>query len=116
MDDVARKARVSRALVYLYFKNKIELQFAICLRALNLLREQLAAAAETPPRGDDKIAAIGAAYMRFAEQHPLYFATLRSEEHTSELQSLMRISYAVFCLKKKNNKNNKVTKIIQYPQ
>src|SRR3546814_5933724 len=30
---------------------------------------------------------------------------LRSEEHTSELQSLMRISYAVFCLKKKNNHN-----------
>src|SRR3546814_9056307 len=29
--------------------------------------------------------------------------TTRSEEHTSELQSLMRISYAVFCLKKKNN-------------
>src|SRR3546814_1543610 len=33
---------------------------------------------------------------------------VRSEEHTSELQSLMRISYAVFCLKKKkNNKNDK---------
>src|SRR3546814_8541774 len=31
---------------------------------------------------------------------------LRSEEHTSELQSLMRISYAVFCLKKKTNHNN----------
>src|SRR3546814_10869554 len=31
-------------------------------------------------------------------------AAMRSEEHTSELQSLMRISYAVFCLKKKNNK------------
>src|SRR3546814_8218097 len=30
------------------------------------------------------------------------FAVLRSEEHTSELQSLMRISYAVFCLKTKN--------------
>src|SRR3546814_2121343 len=30
----------------------------------------------------------------------------RSEEHTSELQSLMRISYAVFCLKKKNNHEN----------
>src|SRR3546814_4529605 len=29
--------------------------------------------------------------------------SVRSEEHTSELQSLMRISYAVFCLKKKNN-------------
>src|SRR3546814_1353705 len=32
---------------------------------------------------------------------------LRSEEHTSELQSLMRISYAVFCLKKKKYKHNK---------
>src|SRR3546814_2990970 len=31
-----------------------------------------------------------------------YLAEGRSEEHTSELQSLMRISYAVFCLKKKN--------------
>src|SRR3546814_6315393 len=31
---------------------------------------------------------------------------LRSEEHTSELQSLMRNSYAVFCLKKKNKHNN----------
>src|SRR3546814_7120208 len=33
----------------------------------------------------------------------------RSEEHTSELQSLMRISYAVFCLKKKKKKYNKRT-------
>src|SRR3546814_1501946 len=33
-------------------------------------------------------------------------AARRSEEHTSELQSLMRISYAVFCLKKKNNNTN----------
>src|SRR3546814_7672008 len=33
---------------------------------------------------------------------------LRSEEHTSELQSLMRISYAVFCLKKKNTTNNSI--------
>src|SRR3546814_10685037 len=37
---------------------------------------------------------------------------VRSEEHTSELQSLMRISYAVFCLKQKNNTidNNKYRK------
>src|SRR3546814_7328769 len=34
----------------------------------------------------------------------------RSEEHTSELQSLMRISYAVFCLKKKKNKTQPATK------
>src|SRR3546814_8074372 len=35
-------------------------------------------------------------------RHPLLPLDDRSEEHTSELQSLMRISYAVFCLKKKN--------------
>src|SRR3546814_8832437 len=34
----------------------------------------------------------------------------RSEEHTSELQSLMRISYAVFCLKKKNTEKDKLHK------
>src|SRR3546814_2956798 len=34
----------------------------------------------------------------------------RSEEHTSELQSLMRNSYAVFCLKKKKNHNEQLTK------
>src|SRR3546814_5794430 len=33
----------------------------------------------------------------------------RSEEHTSELQSLMRISYAVFCLKKKNTTSTNIT-------
>src|SRR3546814_9404129 len=36
----------------------------------------------------------------------IHRVTIRSEEHTSELQSLMRISYAVFCLKKKNQKHS----------
>src|SRR3546814_10349581 len=35
-------------------------------------------------------------------------SVLRSEEHTSELQSLMRLSYAVFCLTKKNKKKNTI--------
>src|SRR3546814_5587868 len=40
------------------------------------------------------------------ERHPADPAAARSEEHTSELQSLMRISYAVFCLKKKKHQRN----------
>src|SRR3546814_7101722 len=40
----------------------------------------------------------------------------RSEEHTSELQSLMRISYAVFCLKKKTKKKTKHKKRSEQPQ
>src|SRR3546814_3066646 len=39
----------------------------------------------------------------------------RSEEHTSELQSLMRISYAVFCLKKKNNQRTTQTRQTNIP-
>src|SRR3546814_8606099 len=42
----------------------------------------------------------------FRELFRLLREVLRSEEHTSELQSLMRISYAVFCLKKKNKYTN----------
>src|SRR3546814_997889 len=45
-----------------------------------------------------------AAARRPFDQHRAASDRRRSEEHTSELQSLMRISYAVFCLKKKNNK------------
>src|SRR3546814_9500924 len=47
----------------------------------------------------------GQAYSCFKSQSSYPYGTAkpcRSEEHTSELQSLMRISYAVFCLKKKN--------------
>src|SRR3546814_8426148 len=50
--------------------------------------------------------ALGDAHRRSLRRRPSKMATAlsaeRSEEHTSELQSLMRISYAVFCLKKKN--------------
>src|SRR3546814_10806533 len=45
-----------------------------------------------------------AGYRRFVSAREN--ADLRSEEHKSELQSLMRISYAVFCLKKKKPKHN----------
>src|SRR3546814_3423587 len=38
---------------------------------------------------------------RYGSKYSLWGVAARSEEHTSELQSLMRISYAVFCLKKK---------------
>src|SRR3546814_2896260 len=43
-------------------------------------------------------------YNFYSEQSMYNWVVRRSEEHTSELQSLMRISYAVFCLKKKKNK------------
>src|SRR3546814_5210149 len=66
-------------------------------------RQHRHAAARLIAIGDRPAAPIG------LDRHPLgpQREQLRSEEHTSELQSLMRISYAVFCLKKKNTKQNK---------
>src|SRR3546814_8587389 len=58
-----------------------------------------AAAPETPAAPSDHQAEIDAFFTAIPAD--------RSEEHTSELQSLMRISYAVFCLKKKTHKNTK---------
>src|SRR3546814_4197453 len=50
----------------------------------------------------DALAATAKAETKLAQaRHRVEAAKRRSEEHTSELQSLMRISYAVFCLKKK---------------
>src|SRR3546814_6484710 len=67
---------------------------------------------------------IGAMQRPFADQSDGgdgdHRPAVRSEEHTSELQSLMRISYAVFCLKKKKNnsfnENTSKRTIINYPQ
>src|SRR3546814_8764792 len=52
---------------------------------------------------DEPQALIGDARVIVPDGHGCGDIGRRSEEHTSELQSLMRISYAVFCLKKKNN-------------
>src|SRR3546814_1278774 len=55
--------------------------------------------------------AVTAAGQLPGETHILIAGAGRSEEHTSELQSLMRISYAVFCLKKKHKQHTRVTRI-----
>src|SRR3546814_13459817 len=59
-------------------------------------------------RADGMIVVTGRLPDSWAEmpERPIPTVIARSEEHTSELQSLMRISYAVFCLKKKNNNTN----------
>src|SRR3546814_7262966 len=61
------------------------------------------------PVGNGEQAILRGVILREIRLQPLdEIFHLRSEEHTSELQSLMRISYAVFCLKKKKkNKHNK---------
>src|SRR3546814_3176146 len=58
---------------------------------------------DMPPEGEDAASHVQRKYGISAEQSRANSGK-RSEEHTSELQSLMRISYAVFCLKKKTKR------------
>src|SRR3546814_3985449 len=61
------------------------------------------------PAGEQALSRLYRRFVGFVESFDDVVYDGRSEEHTSELQSLMRISYAVFCLKKKN-----ITKIPLY--
>src|SRR3546814_7836041 len=75
--------------------------------AVRLLDRQWLTALRLPLLGEDRINR----FVQFARR--IVADVQRSEEHTSELQSLMRISYAVFCLKKKNKKDNDHHRITQ---
>jgi AcrR family transcriptional regulator len=73
VDQVARVARLSRALVYVYFKDKEELLFAVGERAMHVLRDRFTTASATQSLGIEKIESIGRSYMAFAFEFPHYF-------------------------------------------
>jgi AcrR family transcriptional regulator len=73
MVQVARTARLSRALVYIYFRDKDDLLFAVGERAMKLLHQRFTAALETPGTGRDKVDAIGRAYMGYALEFRHFF-------------------------------------------
>jgi TetR/AcrR family transcriptional regulator len=76
MDQVARQARLSRALIYVYFRDKRDLLIAICIRALDELQSRFAATAATTVSGLAQVEAIGRAYVGFATEFPLRFEAL----------------------------------------
>jgi len=83
MDSVAKRARLSRALVYVYFKDKTDLHFSIAIRALDLLHQRFTASSERARTGADKIQAMGRSYIAYGQEFPHYFdACARLELHT----------------------------------
>jgi len=73
MDRVAKSARLSRALIYVYFQDKSDLLLAIAEHALAELRESFIAAAAAQTSGLDKVQAIGGAYVLFQQETPYRF-------------------------------------------
>jgi len=76
MEQVARRARISRALLYVYFHDRSDLHFGLCERALALLRARFEQASARPGDGLARIAALGRAYVAFATEFPVYFEAL----------------------------------------
>ena len=83
MDLVARRARLSRALMYVYFEHKPDLLFAICGRALDELRDRFELAVASARTGLAQVEACGRAYVAFSRESPVRFEALaRFEAHT----------------------------------
>ena len=76
MDQVARRARVSRALLYVYFEDKHALHMALCERAMELLLERFETATRDAPNGLARLEAMGRSYVRYARELPVYFQAL----------------------------------------
>ncbi len=73
MDRIAKSARLSRALIYVYFQDKSDLLLAIAERALVELRARFVAAAAAQEFGLDKVQSIGHAYVLFQQEMPFRF-------------------------------------------
>jgi AcrR family transcriptional regulator len=85
MDAVARRARLSRALVYVYFTDKDDLHLAIAVRAMEVLQLRFSDAAERERVGIEKVSGMGRAYIAYAHEFPHYFdACARLELRAAE--------------------------------
>jgi len=76
MDDIARTASLSRALLYVYFKDKAAIQRGIMLRAGHSLFRRFEQARQTADTGLAQIRAMGESYYRFYLEEPDYFSAL----------------------------------------
>lgn len=77
---VARKSRLSRSLIYVYFPTWEDLVYAICERGLKALQKRLEQAAQGNELGIDRILAMARAYKTFSEEEALYFKVISELE------------------------------------
>jgi TetR/AcrR family transcriptional regulator len=86
MDQVAKAAGISRPLLYVYFKDRSELQLGVGVRALQQLLALFKAASESEKLGLRKVMAIGQAYVDFAREEPFRFSVLSMCEAQGAVQ------------------------------
>jgi len=77
---VAKRSRLSRSLIYVYFPKRSDLIHAVCERGLLALRTRFVTAAAETKRGIDQVIAIARAYHIFSKEEPLYFSVIAELE------------------------------------
>ena len=93
MDEVAEEAELSKGTLYLYFKNKEDLYFAIAQRSMTILRSLFQDAVKQQNKGIEKVRAIGRAYHKFSEDHKNYFNMMM---HFAAVQDSLNLDTCVF--------------------
>ncbi|MFZ5552629.1 MAG: TetR/AcrR family transcriptional regulator [Bacteroidota bacterium] len=72
MNDVAEAAELAKGTLYLYYQNKEDLCCALNAKGMDIMMKMFRKAIVKPPKGIDKIRAIGEAFFEFARRYPLY--------------------------------------------
>jgi len=93
MDDVAEKAELSKGTLYLYYKNKTELLYAIAEKGVDLLNRYFSKVIKPGLTGREQLSDLGDEFVRFVEDYPKHFELIlrfelaghRSREHHKTL-------------------------------
>lgn len=80
MDDVAEASELSKGTLYLYFKSKEDLHYALCLRGMDIMATVLQKAFNEELTGEENAFAIAKAYLDFVDNYPDYFNAIMSFE------------------------------------
>ena len=84
MDEVAETAELSKGTLYLYFKSKAELHFAICVRGLEIMKEMFSRVIDKKRTAIENLMQIGLAYVEFSKKYSNYFEAIMHFEAKDE--------------------------------
>lgn len=113
MSDIAKTARLSRSLLYVYFEDMTDIYLAVTYRGFKALRGAFEAATAQHDEGLWKIHAIGETYVRFAQSEPVYFdAVARFEARAADPDQTG--SYEALCIAEADRLMQVMTGAIQH--
>ena len=121
MDDVAAKAELSKGTLYLYFKNKEDILYALAAKGVDQLAKKLGLSYSENDTGKEQLSKIADAFIEFADKNPRYFSLILKFENKTikykhEIQEKLLIEPALDILYKtlkKGQQDNTIRKDIE---